>query len=511
MKRILTVGLMVILPFLAFTQTYEFYLRANVQKKYQGYNKGESIAIVGLRHDITIDPLSTNGLNESYTLQLENGREIALTTKIDKSLQFELSSIDDLWNAAILQDVIPMLILNGTQTDLRRDAELDALKYIESLKTNGLEFNDPFLLHYLYRIINKIAPSTIIDGRPGNINIIIQDSPELNAGAYPNGTIVINTGLLAELHSEDELVAILSHEIAHFVLDHSMQNINAQIARQKRAEAAAIFATILAGVAEGAAAYYSNGYYMPGAVTAATAVAATAIASEAVVDLGMDYNHKQEQEADKYAIQVLQYLGYNPNALATALSRLKDHMVNERSRAMYFSSYSHPALMQRILDTGTPTELVDKEYERMVSFAITNTAFVKYDSRRFGEACKYASQNIANNVATVDDYLLKANCLLALNGSEESDNEVLQLVNHAKQLDPSNINIFKTEILVELRRKNMQVATNLLNEYINYLKSKEIQLKEIQYPEMWLSLQNYITNEQEWAQKMIIKLTGMAV
>ena len=111
-----------------------------------------------------------------------------------------------------------------------------------------------------------------------------------NASTYPNGTIVINTGLLSTLHTEDELVACLAHEVAHFVLDHHLININAEIKRQKAAAAVAAFATVVAAVAEGAAAYYSNGYYMPGAVTAATAIGATAIANEIVTSLGMEYS-----------------------------------------------------------------------------------------------------------------------------------------------------------------------------------------------------------------------------
>lgn len=512
MKRFIF-SILIILPIAIHAQMYNINLSANVVKKYQEHRKGEMLHIIGLRHDITISKdLYYSGVNkfdDSYSMILEGGAEVPLTTKIDRSLDFQIKTIDDLWNAAILQDVIPMLITKGTQVDLRQEIENDALQYIETLKENGLEFNDPYLLNYLYTIISKIAPSTLIDGRPGSVNIIIQDSPELNAATYPNGTIIINTGLLAALHTEDELVAVLAHEIAHFVLDHSVQNINAQIEQQKRAAAAAAFATVLAGIAEAGMAYYSNGYYMPGAVTAATAIAATAIASQAVEDFGMNYSNQQEFEADRYAIQALDFLGYNRNALSTALNRLKEIMLIERSRAMYFASYSHPALVERINKAGTPSMASDSEFEKMMSFAVTNTAFVKYDCRRFKEAMYYAEQNIKNHVATADDYLLKANCLLALNGTKESDYEVLSLINKAKQLDPTNVNIFKTEILTELRLKNISNAKLMLDEYVEYLAEKENNLKDIQHSDVWLGLYNYVISERKWASKMSIKLSGM--
>lgn len=511
--RLLSTCLLIILTHIAYAQTYDLNLTTDVVKRYQGHNKGEVLHIIGLQHGIAIsnDPFYAGAkvYTDSYTLLLEGKEEIPLTTKIDRALEFHIKSIDDLWNAAILQDVIPMLIDRGIQVDIRQNAETDALRYIEAIKTNGLEFNDPYLLNYLYTLVTKIAPSTLIDGRPGTVNVMIQDSPELNAATYPNGTIVINTGLLAALHTEDELVAILAHEIAHFVLDHSMQNINAQIEAQKKAKAAAVLATILAGIGEVGMAYHSNGYYMPGAVTASVAIAATAIANQAIIDLGMEYNNQQETEADLYAVQVLDFLGYDHNALATALNRLKDIMLIERSKAMYFASYTHPALVDRINKVGVPTNNKNSEFEKMVSFAVTNTAFVKYDSRRFKEAMSYVDQNIQNNVATADDYLIKANCLLSLNGTQKSDKDVLLLISQAKRIDPTNINIFKVEILVELRLKNTVGAKTMLGQYAKYLAEMEETLRSIQHPETWLRLYNYIIDEKDWVNKMSIKLSGM--
>lgn len=494
-------------------QTYDFDLTATAVKKYVNYPKGSILEIIGLEHRIERDQFysSSTVLNDVYSMILQDGTAIPLTNKIDKALDFEIKSIDDLWNAAILQDVIPMLMKNGTQVDLRTETEQKTLEYIYAIKTHNMEFNDPYLLNYLYTLIAKIAPSTLIDGRPGSINLIIEDNPDINAGTYPNGTIVINTGLLAALHTEDELVAVLAHEVAHFVLDHSMQNINAQIKRQERAAIGAAIATILTGIAEGAAAYYSNGYYMPGVATAAVAIGATAIACQAVIDLGMEYSQRQEFEADAYAIQVLDFLGYDHNALASALTRLEDIMLIERSKAMYFSSSSHPALVDRINEAGVADLKTDVDFERMMSFAITNSAFTKYDSRRFREAMNDVTRNIQNGVATADDYLIKANCLLALSDTDTSNKEALALVQKAKELQPDNVNIYKAEILAELRLKNYQKAIAELNEYSGYLNEMDKVLPTILNESLWKQSYNFTLNERLWIDKMLIKLNGMNV
>ena len=384
--------------------------------------------------------------------------------------------------------------------------EDDALEYIQKVKNYGLEFNDPYLESYIYSLVAKIAPTQLIDGRPGSINLLIQENPTLNAGCYPNGTIVLNTGLLAALHSEDELVAILAHEIAHYVLDHSVQNVNAMLLRQKRAEFWAALATGLTAAAEGYAAS-QNAYYVPGAATMSMAILSTNIALEVVERLGMKYNHEQENDADKLAIEVLKILGYNENALATALTRLEGEYVKERNNAMYINSYTHPALIERINNAGKVLDYQDEKFEEIISFAVSSVATMKYSDRRFHQCLPYVNQNIKNGVATADDYILKANCLLSTKNVVASNQEVLELISIAKQLDADNINIYKTEIIATLRLNNKPKALELLNLYITTLDS--FNLDNIKSDNLWEKLRDFIIFEKNWAEKMIIKLSGM--
>jgi predicted Zn-dependent protease len=193
---------------------------------------------------------------------------------------------------------------------------------------------------------------------------------------------VINSGLLASLHSEDELVAILSHEIAHFVLDHSIQNLNEKIKRQERAAFWAGLATVATAVVEGVAAAKSD-YYIPGYATIAVATLSTSIAESVNEQLGMEYNHAQENEADAIAVEILGLLNYDTSALSTALSRIEQVQTSERDYSMYLHTETHPALIDRIRSLGAPAVLNDTKYEQLVSFAVTNTAKLKYEEKRF--------------------------------------------------------------------------------------------------------------------------------
>lgn len=56
---------------------------------------------------------------------------------------------------------------------------------------------------------------------------VLKDN-SFNASMAPNGLLLVHTGLLARLHSEAELAAVLGHEFAHFELRHSLQRLRLQ-------------------------------------------------------------------------------------------------------------------------------------------------------------------------------------------------------------------------------------------------------------------------------------------
>lgn len=516
-KKIFLGFLISLLSGMIYAQSYDLNLSAKMLRavgtwkrdstigftNYGSWKKDSNVEITKFVHTTKIE---NGNLLDVFYLEDEQGYKADISSKVDDCFEFTYNNIQQLWDANTITGVLYNLKKKGFQYDLRKEMEDDALNYINKVKSYGLEFDDPYLETYIYSLVAKIAPTQLIDGRPGSINLLIQQSPSINACCYPNGTIVLNTGLLSVLHSEDELVAILAHEIAHFVLDHAVQNVNAAIARQKRAEFWAALATGITAVAEVYTAS-QNEYYMPGAATIGMAVMASSIASQVVDRLGMNYNHTQEAEADNLAVETLKILGYNENALSTALSRLEGEYIKERNNAMYINSYTHPALVERIEKSGVPYELKDKNFEQIISFAVSNTAMMKYSDRRFRQCMPYVSQNIENCVATADDYILKANCLLCTQNEDKSNQEVLELINQAKQLNSENINIYKTEIIATLRIDDKAKAFELLEQYIAKLSSYD--LDSIKSEKTWDNLREFIIAEKSWADKMKIKLSGM--
>ena len=54
---------------------------------------------------------------------------------------------------------------------------------------------------------------------------LILDTNEVNAFAAPGGLVLVTRGLLQCCKSEDDLAAVLAHEIGHVELDHGMKSV----------------------------------------------------------------------------------------------------------------------------------------------------------------------------------------------------------------------------------------------------------------------------------------------
>ena len=85
--------------------------------------------------------------------------------------------------------------------------------------------NSPLLVKdsALKQYVRDVLCETVGEDRCGGVRIYILEAPFFNAGMYPNGMMVVNTGALLRLRDSAQLASLLGHEFGHFELRHSLE------------------------------------------------------------------------------------------------------------------------------------------------------------------------------------------------------------------------------------------------------------------------------------------------
>jgi Zn-dependent protease with chaperone function len=138
-----------------------------------------------------------------------------------------------------------------------------------------------------------------------------------NAFALPDGSIIVTDQLVALADDDEQVLAVLMHELGHVELKHGVRMV-------LQGSAVALFMTWYAGD-----------------VSSLLAMAPTVL-------LQSGYSRSMELEADAYAARVLRSQGRSPALLADMLERLaRAHGAREDGAAAGWLS-SHPGSAQRI-------------------------------------------------------------------------------------------------------------------------------------------------------------------
>lgn len=169
-----------------------------------------------------------------------------------------------------------LLMSSSEAATMGRDA------YAQILQEKGIASNQQQTA-MMRRAGERIAQANV-PGQHWEFNLINDSTP--NAFALPGGYVGVNTGLFQVVKNEDQLAAVMGHEIAHVIARHPEERISRE-----------------ALVGTGAA-----------VVGAAVPDFAGLASSAATLGLILPFSREQESEADVIGLQYMARAGYDPRA-----------------------------------------------------------------------------------------------------------------------------------------------------------------------------------------------------
>lgn len=425
--------------------------------------KGKDFTI----NSVTCDMSNQKGYNYILGITTADGQkqQVDLSKAHQMPINYVADNKDGYWYARSITYSLPSLAGMTNVYSMRNKAEASANKFVGTVRSNSLAIEDPYLTAYINSLLVKINPAQRLDFFKYNFKVLVVKDDEPNAGIYPNGALVINAGMLARIHTEDELVALLCHEANHFICNHYLDNL-AKI--QKREMAGAISSAVL-----GAAAGILTGSASVGLSASSLSLSVANDLNALVTAMGLSFNQSQEKESDQAAVDLLPLLGYDQNAMATCIKQIGNYYMEEGNLAAYYKSGSHPKIEDRIAATGIPYDRTDSEFEKKMAPCISYVAQVLYGKGRYSQAMDLANRNINNGAGRGMDYYIKGECLLASQDTPESNALARESLIKARETYTNGLPSLKALIVSDIRLGMNDEARSLIGEFKELAKDKE--------------------------------------
>jgi len=207
--------------------------------------------------------------------------------------------------------------------------------FMRNLRQSLTINDDPEIDEYIQSLGYRLVANTDAGGR--KFTFFVVEDPNVNAFAGPGGYIGINTGLILITENEDELAAVMAHEISHVTQRHLARAFEAS-SKMSLPATAAILAAIILGSKNGQ--------------LGEAAIAATAAGS---AQSQLNFTFSNEEEADRIGMQILAKSGFNPHSMPQFFERLQQSTRFTDNQAYEFLR-THPVTTARIADSGNRAE-----------------------------------------------------------------------------------------------------------------------------------------------------------
>lgn len=226
-----------------------------------------------------------------------------------------------------------------SSADIEQASRQQYAELIAQKRQKGELKPNPAQLNRVRTIANRLiqqTPTFRPDARHWNWEVNVLTSPEVNAWCMPGGKIAVYTGLIEKLQiTDDELAAVMGHEIAHALREH---------ARERASEQA------VAGL----------GISVLSAVSGIGDLGQKGMEYAYMGLLGLPNSRSHETEADRIGVELAARAGYDPRASLTLWKKMAEAGGPEPPKFLS----THPTSEDRLGDLAIYSQRVMPLYEQ---------------------------------------------------------------------------------------------------------------------------------------------------
>lgn len=206
--------------------------------------------------------------------------------------------------------------------------------YFDIFKNQHTINKDSFVNKCVDSMVNKICIDNNIDAK--TLKVYVLNSSDINAFAMPDRQLVIFSNLIKSADKQEELIGVISHEIAHIELNHVMNKLVKEVG----------LSVVLSMTSGGA-----------GSET---------IRQSAKVLSSTAFDRKIEKQADIQAVKYMQKANINPAPFADFLFKMSLEKESDASKYLTWLS-THPDSKDRSTYILEQAKKTDTQYKPVIS------------------------------------------------------------------------------------------------------------------------------------------------
>lgn len=230
---------------------------------------------------------------------------------------------------------------------------------LAQLRHYDMVLEDPLVNDWLRGTGARLASAS--DQPQQSFTFFVMRDRSVNAFATLGGHIGLNVGLVLAAQTEDEVAAVLAHEVAHVTQNHVLRG-----AERAQRDSVPILLAMLGAIAVAAGSDSDS--------SGEAAMAALAGAQGWAIQRQIDYTRSNESEADRLGIRTLARAGYDVSGMASMFERMqamsRTNQGGDRERLPDYLR-THPVTTTRISEARQRAEQIARESGAIVGTATT--------------------------------------------------------------------------------------------------------------------------------------------